>query len=130
MRFLVRGKFVNEIVWHYQTSSGAVTKQFIKNHGTILLYAKKKGEHCFNLIYEPWPEATLKKWQKDEEGKIYRVQNKYEKRFYMNPEKAKWQMTFGRLLYLPEQAERIGYPTQKPEALLDRIVPLSQIPET
>ena len=58
-------------------------KKFIKNHDTIYFYARNKNEHNFNQIKEPWPERTLKKWQRDEKGRIYRVQNKFNKRYYV-----------------------------------------------
>jgi len=112
---------VNEIIWHYQTSSGAVQKKFIKNHENIFFYAKNKNEYKFNLIRSPWSEKTLKKWQRDEKGRIYRVQNKYGKKYYIDPAGKLvddvWDITLSSRTY-----ERIGYPTQKPEELLERII--------
>ncbi|MBF6600762.1 MAG: site-specific DNA-methyltransferase [Dehalococcoidia bacterium] len=55
---------VDEIVWHYETSSGAPKYSLIKNHATIFHYSKS-GRWKFNKVKEPWPEATLKKWQRD-----------------------------------------------------------------
>lgn len=116
--------FVNEIIWHYQTSSGAGQKKFIKNHDTIFLYAKNKNYYKFNLIKEPWPEKTLKKWQTDEEGNIYRVQNKFDKIYYIDPLGKNaddvWDITFSSRTH-----ERLNYPTQKPESLLERIIKAS-----
>lgn len=116
--------FVNDIVWHYTTSSGAVQKKFIKNHDYIFFYAKDKNQYNFNLVKEPWPEATLKKWQKDEQGKIYRVQHGFNKRYYIDPEGKTmddvWDITLASRSY-----ERVDYATQKPEALLERIVKAS-----
>ncbi len=119
--------FVNDVIWHYQTSSGASTKKFIKNHDTIFFYARNPGAHQFNDIKVPWPDATLKKWQKDEEGRIYRVQNKFGKRYYIDPEGKSlddvWDITLSSRTH-----ERLGYPTQKPEELIDRIVAASSSP--
>ena len=81
-------KLVDEIIWHYQTSSGAPGAALIKNHATIFHYAK--GDRwVFNQLREPWPERTLRKWQRDEDGRIYRVQNKFGKRYYIDPEDRK-----------------------------------------
>lgn len=116
--------YINEIVWHYQTSSGAVQKKFIKNHDTILFYVKDTNKYNFNLVREPWSEQTLKKWQKDEEGRIYRVQNKFDKKYYINPEGKiiddVWDLTLS-----SRTAERLGYPTQKPEELIEKIIKAS-----
>jgi site-specific DNA-methyltransferase (adenine-specific)/adenine-specific DNA-methyltransferase len=66
----------------------------------------------------------LKKWQKDEEGRIYRVQNKFDKKYYINPEGKiiddVWDLTLS-----SRTAERLGYPTQKPEELIEKIVKAS-----
>ncbi|MDP2982330.1 MAG: DNA methyltransferase [Candidatus Latescibacter sp.] len=116
---------INDIIQHYETSSGAVKKKFIKNHDYIFFYAKNKdGEYVFNPIKEPWPETTLKKWQKDEQGKIYRVQHGFDKRYYIDPEGKLaddvWDITLS-----SRTEERLDYATQKPESLLERIIKTS-----
>ncbi len=115
-------RFLNEIVWHYKTSSGAPNKWLHRNHDTIFRYANGPTDDViWNHPKEPWPETTLKKWQKDEQGRIYRVQNKYGKRYYIDPEGKLmddvWEITLS-----SRSHERLGYPTQKPEALLERII--------
>lgn len=81
------GNFLNEIIWHYQTSSGAPKKWLHRNHDTILRYAANNPEFVtWHHPREPWLEATLRKWQRDEQGRIYRVQNKFKKRYYIDPE--------------------------------------------
>jgi len=116
--------FINDIVWHYQTSSGAVQKKYIKNHDYIFFYAKDREEYVFNLVKEPWPEKTLKKWQKDEKGEIYRAQHGFGKKYYIDPQGKiiddVWEMTLASRSY-----ERVDYNTQKPEALLEKIIKAS-----
>jgi site-specific DNA-methyltransferase (adenine-specific) len=116
--------YINEIVWHYQTSSGAVQKKFIKNHDTILFYVKDTKKYAFNLVREAWTEKTLKKWQTDEDGKIYRMQNKFDKKYYINPDGKiiddVWNLTLS-----SRTSERLGYPTQKPEELIEKIIKAS-----
>jgi adenine-specific DNA-methyltransferase len=115
---------INDIVWHYETSSGAVKKKFIKNHDYIFFYAKNREEYIFNQIKEPWPESTLKKWQKDEDGRIYRVQHGYDKKYYIDPAGKLaddvWEITLS-----SRTQERVDYATQKPEELLYRIIKAS-----
>ncbi len=119
-------RLADEIVWHYQTSSGAPSAALIKNHGTIFHYVKG-STWTFNQLREPWPEATLRKWQRDEDGRVYRVQNRFGKRYYIDPEGKRiddvWEFTLASRSY-----ERTLYPTQKPEALLDRIIRMASNP--
>ena len=112
--------FRNEIVWYYQTSSGGPKKHFIKNTDTILFYAK--GERTtFKLIKEEWPKVTLKKLQRDEHG-IYRMNAG--KKYYIDSKGKRidnvWNITLS-----SRSKERTGYPTQKPVALLERIIKAS-----
>ena len=112
--------FKNEIIWHYQTSSGAPKHHFIKNTDIILFYSKGKNP-TFNIVREPWPESTLKKWQRDENG-IYRMNNG--KKYYIHPDGKRidnvWNITFS-----SRSSERLGYKTQKPVDLLERIIKAS-----
>ncbi len=115
-------RFVNEVIWHYKTSSGAPNKWLHRNHDTIFRYANGPCDGVtWNHPKEPWPEKTLKKWQKDEQGRIYRAQHKFGKRYYIDPEGKLmddvWEITLS-----SRSHERLGYPTQKPEALLERII--------
>ena len=110
----------NEIVWHYRTSSGVPKKHFIKNTDTIFFYVKT-DDAVFTIQREPWPETTLRKWQRDATG-IYRMNNG--KKYYIDPNGKRvdnlWDITLS-----SRARERVGYPTQKPLALLDRIIKAS-----
>jgi len=117
--------FLNEIIWHYQTSGGAPKKTLIRDHDTILRYSKGSPKNVtWNAPREPWPESTLKKWQRDEEGRIYHVHNDTGTRYYVDPGGKLmddvWDITLA-----ARSRERLGYPTQKPEALLGRIIAAS-----
>ena len=119
---------LNEIVWHYRTSSGSPNKWLHRNHDTIFRYAASKpGLVTWNHPREPWLESTLRKWQRDEDGRIYRTQNKFGKRYYIDPDGKLmddvWEITFS-----SRTRERIGYPTQKPLVLLERIIEASSEP--
>jgi len=118
---------MNEVIWHYRTSSGVPKKWLIRNHDVLLRYAKDPKRVKWNPLREPWPASTLKKWQTDEEGRIYRVQNKFNKRYYIDP-KGKLADDVWELTLASRSHERVGYPTQKPEALLDRVIEASSDP--
>src|SRR4051794_30246812 len=69
-------RFLNEIIWHYQTSGGAPKKTLVRNHDTIFRYSKGlKQNVTWEAPRDPWPESTLKKWQRDKDGRIYHVHN-------------------------------------------------------
>lgn len=104
--------FINEIIWHYK-SGGSTKKRFSRKHDTILMYAKTKHykfnplkEKSYNRGYKPYRFKGVKEYR-DEIG-WYTVVNM----------KDVWQIDMvGRT-----SAERTGYITQKPEALLDRLI--------
>ena len=104
--------FVNEIVWTYK-SGGASKKHFARKHDTILVYSKSKKyyfqplkEKSYNRGYKPYHFKGVEEFQ-DELG-WYTMVNM----------KDVWHIDMvGRTSH-----ERTGYATQKPEAILERIM--------
>ena len=115
--------FQNEIVWYYRTGNIA-KKQFRKQHDIILFYSKS-GEKIFSpeeikqyfvQIYGPQFKPTKglgRKYGEDGYG-AYTIQFVDD---VWNDIKAIHGYLGG--------AEHLGYPTQKPEALLERIIEAS-----
>ena len=113
--------FRNEIVWYYHTS-GNTKKYFVKNNDIIFFYSKTPN-YYFNLLKEKRYTISksrkegkhnlghaIKEFFKDENG-IYQ---------YVNMDNV------FQIPYINSQAkERTGYPTQKPLALLERIIKAS-----
>lgn len=119
--------FQNEIVWHYNTG-GATNKRFSKKHDTIFFYTKS-NKYSFNTkeIREPYREDKSDHFQEiDSEGRKYRIRE-------VNGKKYKYYLDSGRVPHdvwdidgLNAAAkERLGYPTQKPEKLLEKIIKAS-----
>lgn len=125
-----KNNFVNEIVWH-KNSGGIGRTAFSKRHDIIFLYSKTK-----EYFYDGKAIGELREQNKgtfggyfgvDESGREYREVRKAGKvyKYYMdeprNPEDV-WEVP-----QIPERdkTERLGYPTQKPEALLERVVKAS-----
>jgi len=111
--------FLNEIIWWYHDPAGTVKDRFKKKHDTIFFYAKKVGNHNFNLdvVRTPYKNGTLEQARNKtiSFGRITKT-NPLGK----VPEDV-WEIPF-----INSQAkERVGYPTQKPEALLKRIIEAS-----
>ena len=106
-----KNNFVNEIIWHYHWGIHVATR-WNRKHDTILMYAKS-GERKIVFNADPVREAYSKaskmtkdpKWNKsyNEKGKL--------------PEDVWYIPTINAM-----SKERTGYPTQKPLALLNRII--------
>ena len=107
-------RFINEIVWIYQTG-GASKKHFSKKHDTILFYSKTK-KYIFNpnSIREPRTEKSIR-----------RAQNAAGARISVNDVDKLPTDIFNIQALNPMAIERLGYPTQKPVALLERILKAS-----
>lgn len=119
-----RENFLNEIIWHYRKWS-LPTAFFQKNHDTIFWYGKnaKSNSRFFEAVErQPTSEGTLKRWkgmkQKavfDEEGR--RAATNEEEKSEGAPLSDVWDIS----IINPAATERVGYPTQKPERLIERI---------
>ena len=112
--------FLNEIIWHYRT--GGVSKQwFGRKHDTILVYAKSKGRHTFNV--QRGGEFRTDGLNYDVNGRPYKTTR--QGRLYFDSAGPAltdvWDIPFLSTVSL----ERTGYPSQKPAALLRRIIAAS-----
>jgi hypothetical protein len=123
--------FNSEIIW--RRSSGfkrATAKKFPQKNDIILMYTKS-DDFYFKTQYRPHKEEYLKRFKPDNKGRLCRTD--------VNPTKGGT-----RTIYLdevegdiidsiwddiypvnPMSGERMGYPTQKPKALLERIIETS-----
>jgi len=114
--------FQNEIVWYYR--GGGVSKErFGRRHDTIFFYTKgNKWSFNPDEIRTPYSEESLERLKY--KARAFRGDKVYDT-YEPNP-KGKhpddvWEMQ----PIMPSAKERLGYPTQKPEALLDRILKAS-----
>lgn len=120
--------FKNNIVWCYFGFKRKTTKKFPQKHDDIFYYVKNDDDYVWNLQVRPHSEEYKERFKTDENGRKYRDD--------VNP-------TGGgsRIIYLDESEgdiiesfwtdippvnpvanERQDYATQKPEALLQRII--------
>lgn len=122
--------FVNEIVWWYKGNS--VPKScFPRKHDTIFCYSKGKGISLnFDSILVPYSELTEKRYNHvDENGRRYKIsalRNGKQDIVYMK--EGKYPDDVWDDVHTVRGKESIGYPTQKPEALLERIIKASSNP--
>lgn len=104
--------FLNEIIWSYK-SGGVSKKHYSRKHDTILVYTKGKDyifnpqlEKSYNRGFKPYGFKGVKEFE-DDLG-WYTLVNLRDV----------WQINMvGRT-----SKERVGYDTQKPEKLLERII--------
>ncbi len=119
------GDFVNEIVWWYKRWSNA-SSNFQRMHDVILFYGKSKKDRTFNVQYQGYakPEAIEDTVRGVIDGKLVRLKDEdgnYIKRKGENKGVACHDV-FELQHIQPTAKERMGYPTQKPVALLERII--------
>lgn len=112
--------FVREIIWRIGWVSGykSVAKNWIRNHETILFYNKRPNDMVFNKKYLPYPKG-YERWGGRPKGQglpIEDVWGVFEKEGVTSLQV----VSFAR--------QDTGYPTQKPEGLLARIIEASSNP--
>ena len=105
------GDFQNEIIWTYATG-GASKRRYARKHDVILFYTKSSSfTFNSNSIREPRTEKALKRAKNPKGARIGAD----------NTDKLPTDV-FQIQALNPMAKERMGYPTQKPEALLERII--------
>jgi len=106
--------FMNEIIWHY-TGGGRSKRRFSCKHDTLLWYAKGQ-QPVFNLEKIRVPYKQTSRYAHSgivsAAGKLYMPNPKG------TPVDDVWDLP----IINPLSRERVGYPTQKPVALLERLV--------
>src|SRR3990167_6337689 len=111
--------FQNELVWYYR--GGGVSKtRFARRHDTIFFYSKGK-KWTFNPddVRTPYSAASMERLQY--KARSFRGDRVYEG-YEPNPKGKHPDDVLEIQPTMPSSKERRGYPTQKPIALLDRIV--------
>lgn len=113
-------RLLNEIVWVYHGPS-PIRSAFNRKHDTILVYTKG-DEYTFNVdqVRQPYHPATVKTFASSPKAGFGKVPNLARGKV---PEDWWYFPVVARL-----HKERSGYPTQKPEALLERIILASSNP--
>jgi len=129
-----RDCFLREIIWSIETSSGfkAQADLWIRGHDTLLMY-KKGNSYKFHKEFLPLDEKTIRRYDKvDEQGRRYKIY--YDKKqqpriVYLEQSSGRpitdvWTDVIG-FQTVNRSPEYLGYDTQKPVPLLERIVKAS-----
>jgi DNA modification methylase len=142
--------YKNEIIWAYR-GMAVSTNHYVRRHDVIHFYSKSAANNFnWEQISEEFTDTTIKKYKhKDKDGRLFRLHGR---NIQGSPIKnntdidLKWLESNPELCsvdYLDEKVgtkprdwivmdyinvmsdEKLGYPTQKPEALLERIIKAS-----
>jgi site-specific DNA-methyltransferase (adenine-specific) len=118
------GTFRNEIVWRYRRWP-TKARRFQRMHDVLLFYTARPGaEHTFHTLYgyEKLADSTLKTFgtrkQRADFSSGHRKPGVEDNETQGPPLSDSWEI--GVIAAIGK--ERTGYPTQKPEALLERVI--------
>ena len=119
-----RSTFKNEIAWCYRKWS-VMAGQFVRNHDVVLFYAGE--DHTFNPQFVDPSPGTMKRWKGRRQQAVFvdgirQATSSRDKA--QSPCPDWWEIS----VLNANAKERTGYPTQKPLALLDRILKASSDP--
>lgn len=140
-RIFGRRAFLGEVIWT-PGNGGRGARGFTVTHQTLLLYARRAEERK-DVVYqandpilrEPYAETSraMHFKNRDADGRLYRerVIGGKAYRYYADEGRrlgSVWTDIPAMVANTPLRAEATGYPTQKPERLLERIVRASSLP--
>ncbi len=147
------GDYKNELIWKRRTNTvKAITKSFSRLNDVIYFYVKSAKNYYFEIQYEDYPTEYIKRFKYQDEYGQYRWQvmatysqerleqlkKENKVRFSPTAKYPEFKQYLHELKGIPvtnlwtdidmlnsQSRERLGYPTQKPEALLERIIKAS-----
>ena len=120
-----KASFRNEIVWCYRKWS-VKAGQFARNHYIILFHAG--AGHTFNPQFIDPSPGTMKRWKGKRQRKVF-VDGAWRATATDAPAGTPCPDWWDISVLNPNAKERTGYPTQKPLALLERVVQASSNPD-
>ncbi len=116
--------FASEIVWRYRRWPSK-TKNFQRVHDVLLRYVKDPdGDTRFRQLYEPLAASTVATWGRNKQRAVVGGDGRRTRSSTTDEESRGtpmgdvWEIG----IVAPVARERTGYPTQKPEALIERLI--------
>jgi DNA modification methylase len=115
--------FLNEVIWHYKRWP-TPAREWQKMHDSLFAYTKRKGGHVFNRLFGERTDETKKRWK---DSRIVASHDESGARIPSDSasiasEGAPLDDVWDISIIAPVAHERVSYPTQKPEALLSRVI--------
>ena len=118
--------FRNDISWCYRKWSVA-SRQFVRNHDTILFYSKGPT-WTFNVQFVEPSAGTKKRWGGKRQQALFTEEGQRLATSIEEEAKSPCPDWWDISIINPNAKERLGYPTQKPLTLLQRIIKSSSNP--
>lgn len=122
-----RDRFCNEIIWYYYNKMQGNINRFASNHDVIFWYSKSERK-TFERQYEGRPETVRqiqRVWDKATK-KLVNAKDADGKVLYIETDRRSvddvWRLS---MLQPADKSEPVGYATQKPETLAERIIKAS-----
>jgi adenine-specific DNA-methyltransferase len=115
--------FRNEIIWHYtnKMSGSSNPKDFVCEHDTIFRYSKST-DYFYNIVKEERDAPVLQSKRVKVDGKNMRARDENGNIIYEESVEKKVKDVWTIPYISSTDSQRVGYSTQKPEALLERII--------
>lgn len=117
----------NEIIWHYYNKMQGNVGHFASNHDTILFYCNSDQYFYSPIkIKRDKPVKQIKRIWDGEKGKLVNEKDENGKVIYIESDSITaddvWRLS---MLQPADKTEPVGYATQKPESLLERVIKAS-----
>ena len=118
--------FRNEIIWHYtnKMSGSSDPKDFVCEHDTIFRYSKS-ADYLYNVVKEERDVPVLQSKRVKVDGKNMRARDENGNIIYEESTDKKVKDVWTIPYIASTDSQRVDYATQKPEALLERIIKAS-----
>jgi len=122
-----RENFASEIIWRYRRWP-TKTANFQRVHDVLLRYVRPEAEPTWNQLYEPLSPKTVDQWGQKKQRAVMGDGSEHpaERLKSSTADEESPGAPLGDVWDIgiigPNSKERTDYPTQKPEALLERLV--------
>ena len=126
-----KDQFLNNVIWSYGALFKANYSRFQRKHDDIMVYSKSPS-YLYNTQYDPYSEGSQNHYKYEDENGRYRLTStpgpdgkRYMKKIYMGEGSPMTDVWSDIPVITGMSQEKRNYGTQKPEALLERIIKAS-----
>lgn len=129
-----KDKLINEIIWNKGFRGTESKAKYQNSHDTIFFYSKNYKNYIWNQEYQPYKDESMGRYNKlDENGNMYALIKRtrtdgsiYYGKTYPKEDGKRINDVISHIATMAStNSERIGYDTQKPEALLEIVMKTS-----
>lgn len=115
--------FINQISWHYYNKMAPDSKCFPRGHDDIFVFGRTQGKQIFHKQVEKRDKPARQLVRKFIGGKAINVRDESGEVLYRTTDERRvddvWRIP---MLQPADKTENLRYPTQKPEAIVERII--------